>query len=345
MRYLLSLLFIVTSSLSSFAQLDTALAAKLTIDKFCLCKTTLQELQAMDSNFKKIELVEMATCNDGFVEDSRFENGIGYASTKYPGIIFQKDDRRELISKFRLTKDFVGKLPDGNSINMKNMLAKDVIQLYPGFNTWGSRGCSDYWTLGNDTLVFFVKIDKTKQPQYPVDEAYYLNRQVEGADLVMSCYAALNKNETLQLFDDSQPILFVDSIRTNMAFIKEVYEPTDIALISVYKDSSATRLLGREAKNGVVYITTKSFARDKYWEYFKSKSAEYATRVPDMGKETTIQYLLNGKALTENQEGSLFTINDENFVTLRFIDRKQLKKDYNIADKKLGVLIETKTKQ
>jgi hypothetical protein len=37
-------------------------------------------------------------------QDSRFENGKGYYSVKFPGIIFQKDQQTDFISKITLTK-------------------------------------------------------------------------------------------------------------------------------------------------------------------------------------------------------------------------------------------------
>ena len=342
MRYKLVIHLFLLLSLRSFAQLNSSLEEKLSISGFCLCKTTLADLRSMDNNLKEIAVEEMDMCNDGFTQDSRFENNKGYYSKKCPGIIFQKDDEN-FISKLRLTKDFVGKLPDGTSINMKTLLAKDVINLYPKFNNWGSRGCSDYWNLSNDTLSFFVKIDRKKLPQYPIDEAYYLQKPIEGIDLMMSCYSVYHKSESLPLFPADQPMYFIDSIRTNKAFLEEAYQPSEIAFVSVYKDSNAIKIAGQEAKNGAIYITTKSFARQHYWSYFKSKSPEYLQNVPDLKAEREVIYILNGKVLTKNYESELFTVNDSNFIEMSIIDKKQLKSKYNIFNKKLAFLIEIKT--
>jgi len=344
MKYKLFTIFFLTLSFSSFAQVDSSLAKKITISGFCLCKTTLADLKSMDSELKKIDVEEMDVCNDGFVQDGRFENRKGYSSNKYPGIIFQKDDN-DFISKIRLTKDFVGILPDGTSINMKTMLAKDVIKLYPQFKKWSSRGCSDYWNISNDTLSFFVKIDRKKQPQYPIDEAYYLEKPIEGADIVISCYSISHKNDTFTLFPADEPMYFIDSIRANKAFITEAYQPSEIAVVTVYKDSNAIKIAGQDGRNGVIYITTKSFARQHYWSYFKSKSSDYLKMVPDLKTESKVIYILNGKPLLENYEGDLFNINDSNFIELIVIDMKQLKNDYNISGKKLGVVIKRKPNQ
>jgi hypothetical protein len=344
MRYKLVIFFFLLLGLRSFPQINASLKEKLTISGFCLCKTTLADLKSMDSNLKEIDVEEMDICNNGITQDSRFENRKGYYSKKFPGMIFQKDDDN-FISKIRLTKDFVGKLPDGTSINMKTLVAKDVINLYPKFNTWGSRGCSDYWNLSNDTLSFFVKIDRKKLPQYPIDEEYYLQKPIEGVDLVMSCYNISHKSESFTLFPLDEPMYFIDSIRTNKAFLEEAYQPSEIAFVSVYKDSNAIKIAGQEAKNGVIYITTKSFARQHYWSYFKSKSTEYLQNVPDLEVEKEVIYILNGKALTENYESDLFNVNDSNFIDLSLIGKKQLKSKYNISNKKLGFLIKTRAPQ
>jgi hypothetical protein len=331
MRYKLVIFFLLLPSLRSFAQLDSSLEKKISISGFCLCKTTLADLKSMDDDLKEIDVQEMDLCN----------NGKGYYSKKFPGMIFLKDEDN-FISKIRLTKDFVGKLPDGTLIDMKTLLAKNVINLYPKLNTWGSRGCSEYWNLSNDTLSFYVKIDRNKLPQYPVDEEYYLQKPVEGVDLVMSCYHFSHKSGSFTLFPPDEPMYFVDSIRTNQSFLENAFQPADIAFISVYKGSNAVKIAGQEAKNGVIYITTKSFARQHYWSYFKSKSPEYLQNVPDLESEKEVIYILNGKALTEKDESDLFNVNDSNFIELILIDKKQLKSMYNITNKKLGFSINTK---
>jgi len=86
-------------------------------------------LKLLDSNLKKVKVEEMAFFDDGFVQDARFTKGTGYASAKYPGMVFQKDLENDFISKIRLTKNFAGWLPDGEPIHMKNLLAKNVIKI------------------------------------------------------------------------------------------------------------------------------------------------------------------------------------------------------------------------
>ena len=279
-------------------------------------------------------------------EDSRFVNGKGYYSEKYPGLIFQKDPDDDCISKLRLTKGFIGKLPGEIPVDLNNLLLKNILNDFPESRfKWSSRDCSDYWTYSNDTISFYVKTDRTKKPPYPLDEEYYLNRPVDGIDILLSCYSVYHKSDDFKLFADDEPLFFVDSIRTNQAFIESAYKPSEFALVSVYKGDKAVALAGEGAKNGAIYLTTKSFARDSYWNYFKSKSPDYKDKVTDLKMESKVVYILNNKILHTNFEADLFDINDSNFVSLQVIAGNQLKKDYKVSGKPIGVIITTKMKE
>ena len=323
--------------------LDTSLARKIIISGFCLCQTTLPDLQKMANDLKQTEVEEMDLGKKCFAQDSRFENGKGYYSDKFPGMIFQKDQSSDEISKIRLTKDFKGNLPDGTPIDLSNLRLKDVFKLYPKLkDTWGSRGCSDYWSFANDTLFFYVKVDTTKKPQFPIDEAYYYDRPIEAVDLVISCYRIFEKKERYkQLFND--PVFFLDSVNVTRLEMQE-YQPTDIAVVTVYKDTNAIRLVGEQGKFGAVYFETKKFARNKYWNYFKSKSAEYLKIVPTPQSDSSIIYILNDKVLKKDFESDLSIIDDKSFIELKIIDYKKLSKVYNISDKSFGVIVRTKPK-
>jgi hypothetical protein len=332
----------------SFAQtrIDSSLAKKITVSGFCLCKTTVKDLQNLDPDIKSVDIEEMDAGKNCIGEDARFVNGKGYYSEKYPGLIFQKDPEENYFSKIRLTKGFVGNLPGGIPVDLNNLLLKDIIKDYPeGEFKWSSRDCSDYWKYSNDTISFFLKIDRTKKPQYPLDEDYYLNRPVDGIDVLMSCYSIYHKQDDFKLFADDEPMFFIDSIRTNQSFIKNAYKPSEIAMVSVYKGDHAIAVAGKDAKNGAIYITTKSFARNSYWNYFKSKSPDYKDKVPDLKTESKVVYILNNKILDTNFEAELFQINDANFLSLQVITPKQLKKDYHLSGKSIGVVITTNLKE
>jgi len=286
-----------------------------------------------------------------FWQDSRFIAGIGYASDKQPGIVFQKDQTADYISKIRLTKLFKGNLPNGKYIDMSNLKLRDLSKLYPELkDKWGSRGCSNYWNFSNDTISFYVKIDPNKKPQFPIDKAYYMEKPIEGVDLMMSCYS-LQKHDDAEIIlpdESNDPIFFIDSIRVNKAVLSN-FAPSEIATVTVYKDTNVIKKIFHgtgNVKNGLVYIETKDFAKDKYWNYFKAKSPDYARIVTSSKTDTTtVQYILNGKVLKKDFEGDLASINDDTFKELVIIDKKKLANQYGITDKDYGILITTIPRQ
>ena len=325
--------------------LDTSLAKKITVAGFCLCQTTLSDLQNVSPNLKQIDVEEMDLGKKCIAQDGRFENGRGYYSDQFPGMIFQKDQNTNEISKIRLTKEFKGNLPDGTPVDLKNLKLKDVFEIYPKLkDTWGSRGCSDYWSFANDTLFFYVKIDTTKKPQFPIDEDYYSDKPIEAIDLLISCYHIFEneKKEPVQLFDD--PVFFIDSVNVTRIELQK-YQPDEIAFVNVYKDSNAIKLVGEQGKFGAVYIETKKFARTKYWNFLKSKSSEFLKIVPTPESDSSVIYILNGKVLTTNFEADLSEINDKSFIELTIIDKNTLRKKYKILDKTFGVLIKATPKE
>ncbi|MBZ5857592.1 hypothetical protein [Flavihumibacter profundi] len=210
-------------------------------------------MKKLAGNLKSVDVEEMDLPKNCYGQDARYVNGKGYSSNKYPGVIFQKDKNSDYISKIRLTKDFKGNLPGGVPIDMQNLTLKEVFKTYPELTEkWGSRGCSTYWNVGNDTISFFVKIDPNRKPQYPVDESYYSERPIEAIDIKISCYSIFNRanNRFKKLFND--PVIFIDSMNVTRIELN-AYQPSDIAVITVYKDTNAIKLVGPQGKDGVIY--------------------------------------------------------------------------------------------
>jgi hypothetical protein len=333
------------SQISAKSPVDPALAKKITIGGFCLCQTSLEDLKKLSGHFAEIEVEEMDLPIKCLSQDARFENGKGYYSKDCPGLIFQKDQITNFISKIRLTKDFKGNLPDGTLIDLQALTLNDVFKVYPSLvEKWSSRGCSDYWNISNDTISFFVKIDPSKKPQYPVDEAYYSERKIEAIDIKISCYDLFKKANNRYRKLLNEPVMFVDSVNVTSIELQK-YQPTEIATVTIYKDSNAIRLVGPQGKDGVAYIETKNFARNKYWNFLKSKSQAYLKVVPEPQENSLVIYILNDKILRANFEGDLSVINDETFIDLKIIGKEQLFKEYNIDDKSYGILIRTNLKK
>lgn len=129
----------------------------------------------------------------------------------------------------------------------------------------------------------------------------------------------------INLFPANEPAYFIDSIRTNAGFLEQ-YQPSVIAYVQVYKESNAIKLAGEQGRNGVIYVFTKTYIRQHYWEYLQSKSPAYRQAVPDLKTESSVDYILNGKKLkTKDQSGELYKINDNNFIELKMTGRRTVK--------------------
>jgi len=135
------------------------------------------------------------------------------------------------------------------------------------------------------------------------------------------------------------PLIFVDSVRTEATSIEGMFSPEDIASISVLKGDAAYRMAGEEGKNGILLISTKKYAMTKAWKVFRSVSADYAKAVTDP-MDPEVIYILNGEALTESYEDELSTLKKEWIKSIRVIDKKQLKKQFDQKGR-VGVVLTT----
>ncbi|MCL6219443.1 hypothetical protein [Zunongwangia pacifica] len=248
MRKQIIIIFSLISTINIFGQ--NSKNDTLDLAKINLCVFTLQDLKKQDPSIEKVAVTEMDLCSDGFVQDARFENRIGYKSKEYIGILFQKDNYSDAIAKLRLTKDFKGKLPDGTYIDVSTLSAKNIIEKYPELDTWNSRGCSEFWSLTDEHYYFYVQIDKEKEPRYPIDKNYYLTKPIEGIDII------LNRSEYCSKINPADPLIILDGKEVKKEDIENL-TPENVESITVLKES-AIEEYGEKGKNGVIVIKTKS---------------------------------------------------------------------------------------
>ncbi|MGF7231102.1 hypothetical protein [Arachidicoccus sp.] len=140
------------------------------------------------------------------------------------------------------------------------------------------------------------------------------------------------------------PLIFVDSVqfnRTNLTKIK----PGEIADITVLSKKNAVDRFGEKAKDGVIYIETKTMAKSIYWRFLKSKSEDFTKDFPTPESDSLAQYIVDDKVLNltkDNHEGTLTRIIRSNrFKAIKIITKTQLVRDYNVNGKQYGVLITT----
>jgi hypothetical protein len=165
----------------------------------------------------------------------------------------------------------------------------------------------------------------------------YLILTIFAVLFVASAHAQEDTTRSLEPAADTP--VFLDGVSVDKSSI-EAYDPTEIAFITVVKNNEANGV--SEENKDAIYVYTKKYAREQYWNYLKSKSPRYGQVVPLPGAERDVVYILNGAVIEENVESVLFDINDSNFINLLVVDEKELKKHFKIKDKKWGVLLKVK---
>lgn len=140
------------------------------------------------------------------------------------------------------------------------------------------------------------------------------------------------------------PIYIIDSVKfTREEFMN--FDPNTITSLTIVTDTDATNKFGPNSKDGVIIIQTKGFARKHYISYFRKRSPVYDSLYTITKSDSTFQYIINDKMKNKNFEGDLARIDDWLFLSLELVTADDLKKNYNVSDKKIGVLIKCRIPQ
>ncbi|NML40212.1 hypothetical protein HHL17_23635 [Chitinophaga sp. G-6-1-13] len=309
-----------------------------TVAGVCLCFTTLDDLEKAGNTLQPVKVPEMEFAEKAPLPDSSYEYGKGYVTARYPGMIFQTERNSRYIAKIRLTPDFKGKLPDGQTIDVRHLTAADVLRMYPELVNrwrWKSYG-NDYLTLSNRLIRFYVKKDYHRKPLYPIDEAYYRKRPITGIDLIYSCEEHRHPVETGQRWT-LPPDYYVDSVL--VTDLRKV--PTSSGNIARTTEVTHSTDKIKVGNNGAIFVETKKFVRHRYWNIF-SQNETYRKLVPSPGADKDVVYILKGKPLTYMPESSLAEVTAETFAGLVILDKASLERQYGIKGNKPGVVVKLK---
>lgn len=139
------------------------------------------------------------------------------------------------------------------------------------------------------------------------------------------------------------PLLIIDSVIVSMDSIKNI-NPNDIADVTVLKEKTRLAVYGERGRKGVIIAETKPFARKKYIHFLRLSSKGYDSLYRQIGSDSSFQYILNGKVLTQNYEGSLASLSLQKLTDIQILNKQQLKDSFDIDDKDYGVAIISENK-
>lgn len=138
-----------------------------------------------------------------------------------------------------------------------------------------------------------------------------------------------------------KPIFIIDSQRVKQSELSN-YSADSIATVIVLVDTSAIKRYGKAAKDGVVIIETRSFARRQFIAYFRKVSTAYDSLYTSVGNDTSFVYIINDKIQQGNYEGNLSAITDELFEGIEILTKNQLQLKFDIMDKEFGIIVRSK---
>jgi hypothetical protein len=125
---------------------------------------------------------------------------------------------------------------------------------------------------------------------------------------------------------NSPKAYFIDGVKSTERETSKI-SPDQLASVQMDKDGA--------------HYYTKPVARKKYWAYLSAKSPDYGHAVPDATDDSNVLYIINGALFTTGYEMTLLGINDQNFDSIKILDKDKLMKFYSVTNKAYGVVIKT----
>jgi hypothetical protein len=170
---------------AGFRQVETRTDSSFTkfkVDNIVTCYTTLTDLKTLDIQFRKTDTDELDSL---FITCSHHSDN--YFTNHEKGLIFGTYAYTELVNTFWLTDKFKGTLA-GKFIDVQNYSVSQMTRDFPEPRfRWSTTGVSPYWIYTNDTINFFITLDKAI-PRFPLNEKHYANHKVTGIQLELSCW-------------------------------------------------------------------------------------------------------------------------------------------------------------
>lgn len=108
-----------------------------------------------------------------------------YYYDKTTRLIFCTYDYSELLSSIFLKDNFSGTLRELPIADFSKITVRDITAYFKDLD-WSITGVSDYWIYGNDTVNFYIKVDKSI-PRFPLDEKFYEDKHPVLAKVQFLC--------------------------------------------------------------------------------------------------------------------------------------------------------------
>jgi hypothetical protein len=218
------------------------------LSKINFCPLSLEDLQKMDPEIKRVAIEQKDFCINNSTEDGSSEIKFGYKSKLFPGVRFyEPKNDQNIIEKIHLTNEFIGYLPDGKFIEIKSLSVSSAIKMFTSQMVFTPNKCKDYFEMIKDEGGdFILKIYKRNMPMESGKQTIYEQQITQSIDVLFECYFD-------SIEEKNKPLYVVDGKQTSEKEFMDL-NPDKIKSVTVLKDRNAEAKYGKKGKNGVIEV-------------------------------------------------------------------------------------------
>ncbi|NIG55492.1 hypothetical protein [Chitinophaga sp. Cy-1792] len=132
------------------------------------------------------------------------------------------------------------------------------------------------------------------------------------------------------------PLFILNGVVSDSARINQL-KPEEVMSIKVLKSPSATSIYGEAGKNGVVLISTNAFVNGNIYKILSPYSAKYK----EIGTcNDCMVYIQHSKIVGDAvRDEYLSELEKSKIDSITILEQPVLTQQYNVADKKYGVIV------
>ncbi len=134
---------------------DTAFVKTVKLNDITVCSSTITDIKQLGYNPFLIPKEQI----DSLIAAVNWQEG-EYYYDKAKNLFFCTYDNSELLSSIFLKDNFGGILREVPISDFSRLTVHDITSYFKDLH-WSTTGVSDYWIYGNDTVNFYIKIDKS----------------------------------------------------------------------------------------------------------------------------------------------------------------------------------------
>ncbi|MBX3240069.1 MAG: hypothetical protein KIT80_22495 [Chitinophagaceae bacterium] len=159
---------------------DTSFISTVKLNDIIVCSSTITDIKQKGYT----PVLTPKEQIDSLIAAVNWQDG-EYYYDKTTRLIFCTYDYSELLSSIFLKDNFSGTLRELPIADFSKITVRDITAYFKDLD-WSITGVSDYWIYGNDTVNFYIKVDKSI-PRFPLDEKFYEDKHPVLAKVQFLC--------------------------------------------------------------------------------------------------------------------------------------------------------------